>query len=602
MGRNMNNKTVKKTERQAKKDKLDILMRGVDIWASFYRSNPHRFVKDYMGIRLKRFQEIILCMMFRFPNAIFLASRGAGKTYLLAIFCICYCVLYPGSSIRVASRTRTQANQVMTKIMGIMNSNDAAPSLKDEKLSDRIAPSESFIKWKNGSDIAVVTASETGRGQRANVLIIDEFRMLDRDIIDTILKKFLAVPRMPAFMNKPEYHKYPTERNKILYGSSAWYCGHWSYDLVTSYVNSMLTNGKDGSHFCCSIPYHVPYLEGLLDYERFQEDMQEVGFNEITFRMEMEALFFGSGGSGLFSFDDVDKNRRIKYPFYPKSNSSLKISDKKLFIPQKKADELRLLSADIALMASTKHKNDATSIFINQMVPSGNGRYIKNIIYTENNEGLRTEAQALNIRRLFDDYDCDYLIIDIRSVGLGVVDALMADIFDPNTGGNYGALSCVNNKEIAARCLVPNAPKKIWAIAGSDALNSKCALMLREELRQGRVRLLASEVDAEDLLREIIGAKQWQSMSVAERIDLQMPYINTRLLVDELINLETDTRGNTIKIKEKQGMRKDRYSSLSYNIFVSKELERQLNKKRNKGRMDDMYKIPFIPPLIKRKR
>lgn len=594
-------KKVKKTEKQVKQDKIDNLMKGVDVWTAFYRANPNRLVRDYIGIKLKRFQEIILCMMFRFPNLIFLASRGAGKTYLMSIFCICYSILYPGTNIRIASRTRSQATEVIKKILTILNSEDTPKTLKDEKLYDKISPSEACIKWRNGSEVAVVTASETGRGQRANCLLIDEFRMVDRDIIDTILKKFLAVPRMPGFMSKPEYQNYPAERNKILYASSAWYVGHWSFEIVTSYVNSMLNNGANGSHFCCSISYHVPYLEGLLDYERLQEDMSETGFNEISFRMEMEGLFYGLGSGGLYSYDDIDKNRKIKYPFYPRL-SNIKVADKRLYIPEKRQGEIRILSADIALIASTKNKNDATSIFINQMIPLGNGRYIKNIVYPENNEGLRTDAQALNIRRLFADYDCDYLVVDVKSAGIGVADALLADIYDQTTGEMFGALSCCNDEGWANRCFVRGAPKVIWAINGSEMFNSKCAMLLREEFRQGRIKLLCSEIDAEDLLRDLLGNKVWNSLSLQDRVNLQLPYINTRLLIDELINLETEVKNGIVKVKEKPGARKDRYSSLSYNIFVAKEIERELNQKKTRNNGGNIFDIQFRQPLIKTKR
>ena len=52
-------------------------------------------------------------------------------------------------------------------------------------------------------------------------------------------------------------------------------------------------------------------------------------------------------------------------------------------------------------------------------------------------------------------------------------------------------------------------------------------------------------------------------------------YIHTTLLVNELVNLEYETKNNVIRVKEKSGMRKDRYSSLSYNIYVAKTIERE---------------------------
>lgn len=83
-----------------------------------------------------------------------------------------------------------------------------------------------------------------------------------------------------------------------------------------------------------------------------------------------------------------------------------------LRITQKQNGEVRVLSADIALMSSKKNNNDATAIFVNQMMPTKAGKYINNIIYTESCEGLRTDDQALLIRKLFDEYICDYLVLD----------------------------------------------------------------------------------------------------------------------------------------------------------------------------------------------
>lgn len=57
--------------------------------------------------------------------------------------------------------------------------------------------------------------------KRANLLIVDEFRMVDLDIITKVLRKFLTAPRSPRYLNKPEY-SHLQERNKEIYLSSAW--------------------------------------------------------------------------------------------------------------------------------------------------------------------------------------------------------------------------------------------------------------------------------------------------------------------------------------------------------------------------------------------
>ena len=48
--------------------------------------------------------------------------------------------------------------------------------------------------------------------------------------------------------------------------------------------------------------------------------------------------------------------------------------------------------------------------------------------------------------------------------------------------------------------------------------------------------------------------------------------------INELINLQSEVKGVNVKVKEKSGMRKDRFSSLQYNIYVTMLLEQKLGK------------------------
>lgn len=161
-------------------------------------------------------------------------------------------------------------------------------------------------------------------------------------------------------------------------------------------------------------------------------------------------------------------------------------------------------------------------------------------------------------------------------VGLGIVDMLIRDIVDPDTGEVYPALSCCNNDDWAARAPV-GAQKVIWAINGSSRFNSDCAVLLREGFKSGKIRLLLSEDDGADNLSEIKG---YNGLDERMKLKFQMPYLETTLLINELINLQHEETGGLIKIKEKSGARKDRYSSLSYNYWVACQLEAKLRKKR----------------------
>ena len=106
----------KKTLTEVVQEKSERLMEGVAYWGAFYRKNPQRFVKDYLNIPLKLFQKILIYMMMVSTNFMYTASRGQGKTWLIALYCVVRCILFPGTKIVVASGVKAQAIEVITKI------------------------------------------------------------------------------------------------------------------------------------------------------------------------------------------------------------------------------------------------------------------------------------------------------------------------------------------------------------------------------------------------------------------------------------------------------------------------------------------------------
>lgn len=96
-----------------------------------------------------------------------------GKTYLTAIFCVVRCILYPGSKIVVCSSTRTQANEVLLKITEDLckNYDWGSVNLNREISYSSVGANHAVIEFHNGSWIRVVTASDSGRGARSNVLV-----------------------------------------------------------------------------------------------------------------------------------------------------------------------------------------------------------------------------------------------------------------------------------------------------------------------------------------------------------------------------------------------------------------------------------------------
>lgn len=565
------------------KEKSERLMEGVAYWASFYRKNPQRFAKDYLNMTLKPFQKILIYCMMMATNLVFIASRGLGKTWLVSLYMVIRCILYPGTKIIVASGFKAQSLEIIQKIKDDFMKNYGWGStnlcFEIEYISDTVNKAECI--FKNGSFIRIVTASDSARHNRANVIFVDEYRMVDKSIVETVLKKFLTAPRQPGYLNKPEY-SHLIERNVQIYASSAFYASHWCFERFKSYFANMLDDNK--KYFCVDLPYQIAIKENLLSREQVEDEMSEVDFDPISWEMEMCGVFLGSNGDEFFKYNDVANRRKIKTAFYP-----LEIyKNHHISIPELMYHERRILSVDVALLSSKKNSNDASALWINSAIPTDNNDLISNFVYAESHEGLTTDELGLIIMRTFYQYKCTDLVLDTRNAGVSVYDFLIKPQYDPEYGVTYDAMTSINDSTYAERCKIKGANKVIWCINATADFNSSAAQLLRAGFLNGNINLLRTEVDIEDELKKIRGYKQFTKR---EQDLLRLPYVQTTLLINELINLEHETKGVNIRVYERSGMRKDRYSSIMMNYKICLDLAIKQRPKKDESKLCDMLPI-----------
>lgn len=547
--------------------KSDKLMNGIGIWTSWYRLFPHLFVRDYIGVNLKIFQQILIYFMMHFNFFLYIASRGQGKSFLTAIFCVTRAILFPDSKIILAAGNKSQSIEIIEKILDLKNN---SPNLAREIDEIKTGANDARVTFRNGSWIRCVAANQGARSKRANIVVVDEYRMVPKEIVDGVIRKFMTAPRQPKYLQKPEY-KHLQERNKELYLSSAWYKHHWSWDKVNAFYEAM-TDGK--SYFVCSLPYQMAIKEGLLMREQVEDEMSESDFNEISWLMEMDGLFFGESEKAFFKFAELDKNRVLTKAIYPKSfYSNIKSKDFKYV--EKEDGEIRIISCDISGMGSAKNNNDASVFTIMRLIPSRNKiTYDKQVCYMESYEGGHSQIQALKIRRLYEEFDCDYIVIDTHSFGLSIYDNLATNLYDKELEREYEALSCINDEEMAKRCFVDNAPKVIYSMKANAQINNDMHIYVRDDFKRGKLRLLINENESKEYLANIKG---YEELPVEEKLLFQAPFLQTSFLVNEMVNLEkVDTENNLIKLKEPSSKRKDRYSSLGYGVYIAKQLEMKL--------------------------
>jgi len=270
----------KSSENLTKSEKL---MQGIAEWTSFYLVRPDIFAEDYLGLSLKPFQKILLYCMMNYNYTAFFASRGLGKSYLTALFCVVICILKPQTKIIVAAGQKSQGMKIVTeKIPELIAQSKTGMLRREIKGSIRTSMNtdDPNVEFLNGSWIKVVASTQGARSARANLLILDEFRMIDPKIYKNVLRRFLASSRQPAFLDKPEYKNKQEylERNKEIFLTSCYYKFNWSYDRFKVFKKAMLNDKK---YFVCGFPYQIAIKENLVNREQLLDELAEDDIDEI---------------------------------------------------------------------------------------------------------------------------------------------------------------------------------------------------------------------------------------------------------------------------------------------------------------------------------
>jgi hypothetical protein len=146
------------------------------------------------GIRLYPDQIINIKGMLQSNNTLCVWGRGLGKTFSAAMFCILQCVFFPKSSILIAGPTFRTARFIFNHIEKICDSPEA--TLLFQAMGVKSKRNDEF-KWSinGGQIIAIPLNGEKIRGFRANVLVIDEFLLMNEELVERVLIPYLVAPQ-----------------------------------------------------------------------------------------------------------------------------------------------------------------------------------------------------------------------------------------------------------------------------------------------------------------------------------------------------------------------------------------------------------------------
>ena len=546
-------------------------------WVTFFRRNPNYLIRDYFGITLYPNQILMIWTLQKSTLAYIVAARAAAKTFIIAIWAMVLAVLYPGIKIITVSKTLKQGSLIIGKIEELRHKYSNVER-EIEKLT--INPNNAEVVFYNGSTIKAVPSSESARGNRANYVIVEESRLVSKEILESVIKPFLEV-RMPPYMKKDEYKNDEDlkEEGIISYITSSWYKAEYWYTYVVSCIKKMVS-GDETSNFL-AFDYLVVVKNGTKTEKMIRDEMADT--DDLTIQMEYYNI--PSGASGKSYFKPTLFTRNIKRAFYPFREDNY--SKKNKYEIKKVDGEIRIISIDVATRANKANDNSIISCI--QMIPILGRGYERRLVYMESHKGRDVEVQARRIKDIFFDFESDYLCIDIQNAGIGVWDSLTEPTICEDRGVTYPALGIVDPifdfiKNEYREDLVKNHTRSLnplpvmFPISASQELNSQIASSFRTSLQKKLWNFLITDSDAEDyLIRNVPEFTQDADNSDTYSVFLS-PHVNTNLFISECINLDLSLVGGKIKLQEKSGNYKDRYTSVSYANWIISMFDHELLK------------------------
>jgi hypothetical protein len=150
-------------------------------------------------LELLPFQSVLLDMLWSYKYPMVLASRGAGKTFIYALYAILRALLIPGQQIVIVGAGFRQAKLVFNYIIKLYQSSPLIQEALQGGGGPKMAVDQASINVGSSNIYAIPLGDgERIRGLRATCILCDEFASIPEDIYEIVVQPFAAVHADPA--------------------------------------------------------------------------------------------------------------------------------------------------------------------------------------------------------------------------------------------------------------------------------------------------------------------------------------------------------------------------------------------------------------------
>jgi hypothetical protein len=416
--------------------------------------------------------------------------------------------------------------------------------------------------------------------KRSNFTIYEEFRLIDKAVLDSVIRPFSAVRQAP-YLNLDEYKDELDliEEPKEVFISSAYHKGLWWYDETKKNLISMLKGEKSGAIF---LDYSLSLLWKIKTPALIKREKSKM--DEITALEEYDNIPWGESTKAYLKLSMFERARKIEKSFYPQRDGFYK-EKRNPYAIEKQIDEIRLLSCDIASRGGKA--NDLSIFTCMRLIPEKNG-YRREVCYMESYSGKDTMFQALRIKQLWEDFEVNVVVLDVANIGVNVYEQLGMTTYDGSRNKEYPAMTSMQHnslenakyEELLEHTRSLNALPVIYPISADAKLNSLMAVEMRDKLQKRMIDLLVKDTDAETYLLK--NNKEFADNKTESDVKawFLQSHVQVNLLVNECINLEmsdTAAMNGLIRLEPSTSTgRKDRYSSVSMANYYASLLDKDL--------------------------
>lgn len=530
---------------------------------SYFRYYPDHFI-DFIApedskIKLYFYQRVYLRIMMRYRKVFVTATRGTSKSFLENLAFVLKCIFFPGTKLFITAPGKEQAAKISQD-----NLNDIFnyfPILRNEVKVFIESKDYTKLIFHNGSRYDVVQTKDSTRGGRRNGGAIEEIsdEKFNGDLLNSVVIPLMANDRiaMCGGTDPNEVHK------SELYVTTAGTQQRFAFLKMMEVYQDML-NGK--SAFNIGNSYELPAMHDQLDIDFVEELKESPTYSIMDFMREYESVWTGSSSDSLVADDKLNDCRALGVAEWEHCG---------------KSDVDYVLAYDVARNEGDANANSCLVVI--KITPKGNGDYYKEVVNIFSMEGTHDLIQAKFLKQKVREFKARVLIVDANGLGSGVCDNLVLNIDD---NPPYKVI----NDDRYDKYAQPDSIPILFALKSqnketreSDMVNNFMKLFNKKG-----IKLLKTPNEGIKDLEKKMKRKIKES---EEEARLQLPYLLTDVLCEEILNLKYKQNGNTTKAEQiSRRIKKDKYSALLYGLYWI-HLEEQKNKQSQRSLTVDINKL-----------